>query len=200
MSLITYPIATAPRIFRPRSFSAMLQTNQRVHASPFGGSEQVVDLLNDRWMFSLEIAPRNHSEAAQVEAFVGALRGAVNTTALYHFARPAPLGTLTGSPTAQSTAQGSASIVLNATTGQTLLAGDLIGVDGLLLQVAANCTAASSAITVPLVNRLRRGITGGTAVTLAHPTAECRLASAPRVQYVSGYSEAMAFDFVEVVA
>lgn len=201
MSLVTYPVATAPRVFLPARFSAALQTNQRVFASSFGGSEQAVDMLNDRWLFSLELAPRTHAEAAQIEAFIAALRGASNTTALYHFARPAPLGTLSGSPTAQAAAQGAASITLNtATDGQTLLAGDLIGVAGLLLQVAASCTAAAGAITVPLVNRLRVAVTDAAAVTLLQPTANFRLASAPRVGYQAGMADGVAFDFAEAIA
>jgi hypothetical protein len=200
MSVITYPVATSPRVFTPRSFTAALQTTQRVHASPFGGSEQAVDLLNDRWLFSLELAPRTHDEAAQIEAFIGAMRGATNTTELHHFARPAPRGTISGTVTAQDAAQGASSIVLNATTGHTFKAGDLFGVSGLLLQVAADCTAASGAITVPLVNRLRSAIVAGAAVTLSQPKASFRLMSAPRVQYVGGYAEGTALDFAEVIA
>jgi hypothetical protein len=200
MSLIVYPVATAPRIFLPRSFTADLLVNQRAFASPFGGSEQVVDLLNDRWAFSLELAARTHAEAAAMEAFIGAMRGMSNTTELYHFGRPTPAGTLGGSPTAQATAQGAGSIVLNATTGQTLRAGDMIGVDGMLLQVASDCTAASSAITVPLVNRLRRAVAASAPVTVVRPVATFRLASKPRVVYVPGYTDAVAMDFLEHIA
>lgn len=200
MSLIAYPVATAPRIFLPRSFAAELQVNQRAFSSPYGGSEQVVDLLNDRWAFSLELAARTHVEAAAMDAFVNAMRGMSNTTELYHFGRPALAGTLSGSPTAQATAQGAASIVLNATTGQTLKAGDLIGVAGLLLQVASDCTAASSAITVPLVNRLRKAVASSAPVTFVKPVATFRLASKPRVVYVPGYTDAVAMDFLEHIA
>lgn len=200
MSVITYPVATLPRVFLPRTFSGELVSNTRSFASPFGGSEQVADLLNDRWAFSLELAARNHDEAASIEAYVAALRGMSNTTALYHFGRPNPRGTLIGSPTAQTAAQGAASIVLNTTTGYTLKAGDMIGVSGLLLQVASDCTAAASAITVPLVNRLRTAITAGAAVTWDRPTAQFRLASRPRVVYLGGYADAVAMDFVEAIA
>jgi len=200
VSLITYPVATMPRVFLPRSFSAGLQTNTRSFASPFGGSEQVADMLNDRWSFALELAARNHDEAASVEAFVAAMRGMSNTTNLYHFGRPTPRGTLAGSPTAQAAAQGAGTITLNATTGHTLRAGDLIGVSGLLLQVAADCVSAAGAMPVPLVNRLRRAITAGTAVIWDRPTGTFRLASQPRVVYLGGYAEAVAMDFVEAIA
>lgn len=199
MSLITYPVATAPRTFLPSSFTARSQINQRAFASPFGGSEQAVDMLNDRWQFSLDLPPCKQTEAAQREAFINALRGQVNHTNLHHFGRPAPQGTLSGSPTAQAAAQGAATLVLNAPTGQTLKAGDMIGVAGLLLQVAADCVSVASVLTVPLVNRLRVAVTAGSAVTWSMPTAPFRLVSATAPRYVAGYAEGMTLDFVEKV-
>ena len=53
MSTITWPASLVPK-----TASLRLQTVQRVHASPFGGSEQTVDLLNDRWMLSLTLTQR----------------------------------------------------------------------------------------------------------------------------------------------
>lgn len=199
MSLIVYPVASQPRVFTPRNFSLRLATVQRVHSSPLGGSEQAVDLLNDRWIASLELSPRTQDEAASLEAWIASMRGLTNTTSLYHFARPVPRGTLSGAPTAQVAVQGAASIVLDATTGQTLKAGDLIGVSGLLLQASADCVAVAGAITVPLVNRLRKAITAGSVVTWSAPTAEFRLVSQPAVQYVPGYAEGVSLDFVEAI-
>lgn len=199
MSLITYPVATRPRAFTPRGFSLALDVNQRAFASPFGGSEQAVDMLNDRWRVSFELPPCTQAEGAEREAFVAALRGQSNHTNLYHFGRPRPLGTLSGSPTAQAAAQGAATLVLNATTGHTLRAGDLIGVGGLLLQVAADCTSAAGVLTVPLVNRLRVAVSNGAAVVWDRPTAPFRLVGRPVQRYVPGYAEGLALDFVEKV-
>ena len=53
----------------------------------------------------------------------------------------------------------------------TLLAGDMIGVNGMLLQVADDATANSAgAMTVNLVNRCRKSIANGAAVTWNQPT------------------------------
>jgi|GEM_PF-765261 len=199
MSLIIYPVAGDSRAFLPAAFSLAMQTNQRAFASPFGGSEQVTDMLNDRWSCTLDLPPTEHNRAAKRESFVEAMRGQANHTELYHFGRPTPLGTLSGSPTAQTTLQGASVIVINATTGQTLLAGDMIGVDGLLLRVAADCTSSAGAITVTLTNRLRRSVTSGAAVVWDRPTAPFRLASTPSVRYVAGYAEGVKLDFVEKV-
>jgi hypothetical protein len=58
-------------------------------------------------------------------------------------------------------AQGAATLQIATAAGATLLAGDMLGVDGLLLRCAADCTADSNGLlTVPLTNRLRRAVPG----------------------------------------
>jgi hypothetical protein len=160
MSLITYPIATEFEAFCPQNFAAQMRVNQRAHASPFGGSEQVVDMLNDRWAVTMDLPPCTQADAGKREAFFNALRGQVNHTELYHFGRPTPRGTLASAQGLIVDApQGAASVTIATTPGATLLAGDMIGVDGLLLQCAADCVAdGSGVLVVPLVNRLRRAI------------------------------------------
>jgi len=194
---------TLPADFVPRSCSLMLQTNQRVNASPFGGSEQAVDLLNDRWLLKCELSECKAAQGAWIEAFIASMRGQVNTAALYHFARSAPRGTVRGTLTlGASASQGASSIRLSGcspTTG-TLLAGDMLGVGGLLLQVASDCTASGGTITsVPLVNRLRTALSSGESVTWNAPTAPFRLLSTSGVEYGQGRCAATTFDFGEAI-
>jgi hypothetical protein len=162
MSLVVYPVASDSRAFLPAAFSIALQTNQRAFASPFGGSEQVTDMLNDRWSCTLDLPPTEHNRAAKREAFVEAMRGQANHTELYHFGRPQPLGTAQSSAgLVIAAAQGAATLQIATAAGATLLAGDMLGVDGLLLRCAADCTANSNGLlTVPLTNRLRRAVPG----------------------------------------
>lgn len=191
-----------PSWFHPESFSLYMKTVQRAHASPFGGSEQVIDLLNDRWLVSLTLPLGSYSQGARSEAFVASFRGMTNTINLYHWARPMPLGTMRGSPTCSAASQGAASIVLaTGVAGVTLLAGDLIGVAGLLLQVANDATAnGAGAMTVSLVNRLRTAITGGAAVTWDRPTVPFRMvSSATAVQYQKQFATGVSLDFAEVI-
>lgn len=193
MSTITWPSTAIVR-----QASMRLATVQRVHASPFGGSEQAVDLLNDRWLLSLVLSARaRFDNGAQIEAFIAALRGQTNTVNLWHFARPTVRGTL-ASATCGAAAQGAASITLTGTG--TLKAGDMLGIGGLLLQVAADVSISGSGA-VSIVNRLRTAISGGSAVTFTKPTAPFRLASpGAAVQYMPGMSDAVSLDFAEVVA
>lgn len=82
----------------------------------------------------------------------------------------------------------------------TLLAGDMIGCSGHLLQVASDCTANDvGAMTVPLVNRVRSTIATSTAVTWYRPTAQFIMpAMAGATMQVPGYTQGAALDLVEV--
>lgn len=198
MSLIAWPTG-----LRPASMALALQANQRVHASPFGGSEQAVDLLNDRWALSMTLPARTQAEAAAVEAWLASMRGMVNTVALWHFVRPVPRGTMRGSPTLNGAhSAGAASIAITGGTASgTLLAGDMLGLGGLLLMVAADVTLnGSGAGTVTLVNRLRAAQSGGAAITWNKPTAPFRLASSGvSISYSPGLGEAVSLDLLEAI-
>lgn len=197
MSLIALP-----SLFRPRSCQLTLNTVQRVSADNFGGSEQAVDLLGDRWIMACELPESNHANGGWREAFIGAMRGQVNTVNLWHFTRPQPRGTVRGTLTLNAAvAQGAASIVLTGcspSTG-TLLAGDMLGVSGLLLMVASDCTAVAGVITVPLTNRIRKALSSGAAVTWDKPSAPFRLLATSGVGYQPGRASATSFDFGEAI-
>lgn len=195
MSLISLPAA-----FRPRTVSLRMETNQRVGASQFGGSEQARDLLNDRWIMEVSLADSQHADGAWREAFIASFRGQVNWVALWHFTRPAPRGTMRGSPTLVGAhAQGAAALsITGGTAGGTLLAGDMLGVGGLLIMVASDVTLnGSGAGTVQLVNRLRAAQSGGASVTWNKPTANFRLLDFTGVTYAPGVASAPAFTFGE---
>ena len=197
MTLIALPAG-----FCPNSFSLRQQTNQRMFESPFGGSEQVIDMLNDRWMVSMSLPNRLHADAARVEAFIASLRGMTNTVALYHWARKQPRGTMRGTPSCGAISAGAQTIFIgSAGAGATLLAGDMIGIAGLLLQVAADVTADGAGLMpfVPLVNSVRKDIPSNTPVIWDKPTAPFRLASPSSVQYIPGYAPEVALDFVESI-
>ena len=190
-----------PTGVRPNIFMLRLQANQRTFASPFGGSEQTLDMLQDRWVASMSLPPTTKdARAAQVEAFLNAMRGMTQVCYLYHFGRPVPRGTMRGAPVAWGTAQGSATLSITTVPGATLLAGDLVGAGGLLLQVSQDCTANGSGILVaPLVNRLRKAVASSAPVTWDRPTAPFRMVSPVGVQFVPGYAEGVSLDFIEAV-
>lgn len=112
-------LGTWPASIVPASLRMVLHTNQRANAAPGGGSEQVIDMLNDRWMAELTLPVEKFADAAAVEAFLASFRGHVNTVNLWHFARSAPRGTLRGSLVLSAAAsQGAASIQVQAQRGR----------------------------------------------------------------------------------
>lgn len=189
-----------PAGFRPNAFSLRQQTNQRVFASPYSGSEQVADFGNDRWLISLSLPNKKFKDAAIVEAFVAALRGMTNTVQLYHYVRKMPQGTMRGSPVTNGAFAGTDSMIIGTTPGATVKAGDMLGVAGLLLQVRDDAVANGSGVmTVTFVNRLRKYINAGLPVIWDKPTAPFRLVSESAVQYIPGYAPSVSFDFAEAI-
>jgi hypothetical protein len=194
-------IGTWPTSILARSCRMVLDTNQIVNESPQGGSEQVVDRLNDRWACSLTLPARNHEDAAELEAFLASFRGQVNWVSLWHFGRPEPRGTLRGTPFISGAhAIGSSTLHINCDTGDTLLAGDLIGAGGMLLMVAEDCAEAGGFIDVPLVNRTRLALASLAAVTWDKPTAPFRLLSHSGVNYFGGRTDEVTMELRERVA
>lgn len=180
-----------------------LSTNQRSFASPFGGSEKVVDMLNDRWMATVALPKGPQDVMASREAFVNAMRGMANTVMLHHYARPVPRGTMRGSPTLASGAVKFAKeLSIQTVPGATLLAGDMVGVSDLLLQAAQDITADGAGVLVlPIVNRLRKALAGGAAVVWDRPKAPFRLiTSGTAFVYLTGYAEGVSLDFAEAIS
>jgi hypothetical protein len=194
-------LGTWPSSIVPMSARLVLQTNQRVNAAPGGGSEQAIDMLNDRWMCYLTLPVRRFSEAAAVEAFLASFRGQVNWVDLWHFARPTPQGSIAGSPTVSGAhAQGAALLAVQTTAGLTVKAGDMLGAEGLLLMAAADATAdGAGVVSVPLVNRLRVGLSGGSAVTITQPMASFRLLSHTGVEYQRGITSEVSLTLGEKI-
>lgn len=193
-------IVAIPSTFKASSFSMRLETNERVFASPYGGSEQALDMGNDRWSASVVLPPGPPETAMRNGAFLNALRGQTNICYLWHLAQPVPQGTMRGAPSAQAAAIGSQTLSLNTTPAATLMAGDMIGVSGLLLQVAEDALANGAGVmAVKVVNKLRLAVANGSAVTWNRPTAPFRKVSKPSFQHFFGYADGVSIDFVEVI-
>jgi len=194
-------LGTWPAWLKPRTCRFTVKTNQRANAAPGGGSEQVVDMLNDRLMCSVTLGVRKHAPAAAVEAFLASFRGQVNTIKLWHFVRPEPRGTMRGAPTlATGAAQGAGSLSIQATAGATLLAGDLVGVGGLLFMAESDATADGAGLLVlPIVNRVRVAQSSGAAVTWDKPVAPFRLLSHTGVEYIPGSASEVQMQLGEAI-
>jgi hypothetical protein len=170
---------TLPSWFIPSAFEFGLARQTVQFRSPISGRFQSVDLLSDYWSISVTLPPSAFADAGQVEAFLNQLVGGTQSVLFYHLKRPTPVGTMRGSPmlasyAAQFANQISLSGAYTSSGGAaTLKAGDMIGLNGQLLQVKDDAAGASDGtMTVNLVNRLRSSISAGAAITWDKPTAE----------------------------
>jgi len=165
---------TLPAGVVPASMVWGLQRKTVRSVSDFTGFTQTADLLS--WVWTAELRMNNASRrgvANELEALFNLLTGGVDKLQLHRMDKPAPRGTMRGSPTLiGSHAQFAATLSVQTTVGATLAAGDFLGVSGQLLQVASACVAnGSGVLSVPLVSRLRSTIASGTAVVWDRPSA-----------------------------
>lgn len=91
-----------PEAWGANRLEMTVQPNERVFRSAFNpAAAQVVDVGGDYWVASLSIpAGVAASKGAEIEAFLGRLRGSQNFLSLYHLKRPVPRGTMRGGTTA----------------------------------------------------------------------------------------------------
>lgn len=181
MATLTYPDITlsANKHWAPDQFEAELRPNVLVSTSALTGAMQTVQVPGTRWLFRLTYGNASAAEQADREAFFAELEGQANRVALFHAARPRPRGTRQTNTTLSSGASvGATSLSMSATTGQTLLRGDMVGVGGQLFQVIADATAASSVLTIAVRPAVRTALSSGAAVTLVRPSANFMLTSA----------------------
>ena len=218
--------------FPVNRFEMRIIPNQRTFVGPYTPTTQVLDLLGERWMITLTLPPtaRSSPTAAALEAFWNRLKGQANLVSMGHLVRPSPAGTMggpvaaswTGSAgTASWTGSGGAVTWLTgdpvvdadipqlATTGYirtlagaTLLAGDMIGLGGQLVQIMANATADSSGrMAIEFQPRARNLIPAYSAVTYSAPTANFMLkpgtSGVPTV-WTPDYVEGASIELIEV--
>lgn len=194
---------TWPAHWQPRRFRMQVMPNERAFTGYYSGQSQALDLLGEFWTCQMELPPsRSEDKGADMEAFFERLHGRVNLVSLWNLARPAPRGTMRGTPTLNGAhAQGAAALAITGgTVGGTLLAGDMLGVGGLLFMVQSDVALdGSGAGAVPITNRLRVAQSSGAAVTWDRPTALFRLMSSSGVPYMPGMAGGPSFEFKEKI-
>lgn len=177
MSDYTWPSSPA---FMARRFQMMVVANTRSFTSPYTQGMQVTDLLADYWAITMDLPPGTDPIiGGQIEAFFDRLKGAANRIVLWNLRRPAPLGTMRGTPTlSASAAQLANTASIQTTAGATLLAGDMIGIGGQLVRSMTDTTANGSGVmSVEFAPRLRSAQSSGASVTWDKPTSTFVLTS-----------------------
>ena len=171
--------------------------------SPFNGHMQTVEVPGARWTALLTLTPHRNADRAEVEAWLNKIRGAANRIALWHPVRPLPRGTLQANTTTNATAAaGAVSITIAATTGLTLLAGDMISIatensKTQLVQVVQDTTSSAGSMTVAFTPPLRWSVANGAAVVVIRPTATFMLDDAPSIPYAPVVSPGFSISLTE---
>jgi hypothetical protein len=193
MATFDYPDALMPQRMEWGSIKAGVQFR-----SPFNGGIESVEFPGERWRVSLTLPAMKPRNAGQAEAFFARVAGGSERVRLRHFLRPAPVGTMRGTPTL-SAAAARGDLQLSISTTGTLRAGDFFKVGGQLFQAFADCAPVASVLTVTLVQRVRAALSSGAAVAWDRPTA---LFVCPANTFATGYSPGQAapvsVDFEEV--
>lgn len=200
MSTISWP---ATRLFMPQHFEIALRSNVLISTSPLTGATGTVEIPGARWVMSMTLVQRKHERQAEREALLAMIAGQANRVALWHFAHPAPRGTMRGSPTLSATAAAGATTLSIMTTAlATLLAGDMVKVGSQLVQVVTDATAdGAGAMSASIRPALRAQVASGSAVAWDMPTGLFLLTQQEvRVPYQPGMGGEIALEFVEVFA
>lgn len=191
MATVDWPTG---RAFDPQHMRLSIVAPRAAWLAPFTGQRQSVTHAAERFQIALDLAPCGMDVAGEREAFFGRLARTGDRVRLWHFARPAPIGTMRGSPTVgANAAAGATSITINTTAGATLAGGDLVGVAGQLIQAAYPGATANGggAMTLPLAVPLRVAITATAAVAWDKPTGEFQIdTDAPEFDYSRGAAQA----------
>lgn len=161
-------------------------------------SIQTTDMLAARWVCNITWTAHDNDTRAAVEALMAQLRGRANRLSMGHPLRRAPRGTMRGTPTLNGSHSALASSISISGSG-TLMAGDMLGIDGELVMVTADNPQLSA---VPITPFLRTGKTTGTSVVWDWPRALFVLANADAIRVPFGQQMAPSFsvDLVEVFA
>lgn len=205
MATITWPTGT---LYSPASFEWGEQRIVRLSGgNALGPSEQTIETpYSHRWRCTLTLRrARQFAERAQVEAFLSTLRSGANRLALHHMAHPRPYGTIAGSPTISGTpAQGATSATITCANGQTLIAGDMLGITtaaGVQLVRVTTGGTSSGTVAVSFEPALRASVSNGAAVVWDKPVALFRLISTEwQAGFLPGEASPITLDLAEVLS
>jgi hypothetical protein len=176
MAAITLPTT---RGFVPAEFVLTLNSNFAESRSPYSGYLQTVENAGSSYWTARIVWPARtsatESYASAVEGLIHRLRSRVDTLSVWDMRRPAPLGTMRGSPVLNGgvSQYGGTIGIRTAGANATLLAGDKLGIGGQLHTVTQDATANSSGVFsgVTIDPPARAARSDGAVVTWDRPTA-----------------------------
>lgn len=201
MTIYTLP---NKRLFYPRRMDSRPDGNVMVNRSPMNKTAKTVEFPGDTWELRLEYGSNyTVGERDEQRAFWHRFRGPAHLLRCWHVYHPVPRGTLRGSPTAQAASEGANSLVINGSSGETLLEGDFLEValsdaSTQLIEVAS--ASGTGTITIGLVAPLRKAVLNGATVVWSRPSANFLLTEAPYIPHEPIVSSGFVIEAVEFFA
>lgn len=200
MTVYAWP---ATRDWAASRFELRVLPNLRVFTGAYTANTDVLDLLGERWVASIDLPPtESQLLGGEREAFFDRLKGAANKVALWNLRRPAPMGTARGTLTLGAPVAQLANTcsIAGAGAGSTLKAGDMLSLAGQLVRVMESVVAngAGTFTSVEFQPRARAAMASGAAVLWDKPTATFILKGdgVPTV-HRPGMVEGCSFELVE---
>lgn len=195
-----------PAVFsETASFEMRVIPNTWVFTSQFTNSVQTRITPGERWRAMVGIVPGvSLQKGAAIEAFFDRLQGPTNRIRLWNLRRPRPLGTISGVPTLVSAiAVGSGTASIQVVAGETLLAGDHIGLpNGQNVRIMVDTVAdagGSGVMAIEFLPRARTAMPSGS-ITLIKPTVNFMLQSdGVPIVWAGAIYQNTAIDLIEAI-
>lgn len=177
--------------------------------SVLGGGQQTSGVPGAHWLASLTFAPDQSANRHTLIGFLRKLNGKEHRIALWDVRKfsaagvqGSPAGTIntSGVTVSVAAAQFASTVTLaGCGAGATLLAGDMLGIGGQLIENPETATANGSGVmTVQVPQRLRQAAAAAAAVTLIKPTALFVLSEPFRAPRSRAWYEEFAIELEEV--
>ena len=168
-----------PEEYVPATYEWGAATPRASWTSPYTGQTQSVSYPADRYVVRVSLPPTERAKAGRREAFFGQLVSSGRIVRAYHWARPAPAGTLRGAPTVVGAfAPGVRAVEIEGVAGATLIGGDMLRISTQLLTVAyegATFSGTPARAVVPLAYPTRIALSNGAAVVWDKPRADFKV-------------------------
>jgi len=200
MTILAFPTLSRayPQAWRWRKIS----NTSKSFDSPFTGSSQTQVMPGARWAASASWSALQAADSAILSAWLASLRGQAGRCYRPYYGKPFTRGSAPGTPLVFGANQAGATLATDGwTTGATLLAGDMIGLNaGLELRmVIANVTANGlGRMTITLDEPMRTSPSDNSAIVTRLPTCQMRLAADDyEIDHQAGGLASLSLEFVE---
>ncbi len=174
----------------PDSFGMQPAGNVKVNQSPMNRATQTVENPGDLWVIRAEFPPVQRAQFRKAQAFFAKFRGGyAHRLRIWNLDLPAPAGTMRGSPTCAGASEGANQVVITASSGSTLIEGDMIGITlstGLVKLCQVTGVSGTGTMTVDITPPLPRSVNAGAAVVWNKPTVDCVITQHPFLKVVTG--------------